>query len=291
MIKSALRLRTALPAALLLGATAWAQPAAPAKGADPVVLTVGDEKVTQSEFERIVSTLPEQARAQVKTPEGRRQLAEQLVELKVLAQQAVAQKLDQDPDVKTRLSVDRDQILASAVYHALATPDEAAMHAYYEAHKDEMDQIHARHILIRFQGSAVPLRLDQKDLTDAEALQKCKDLRAKIIAGAKFEDIAKTESDDVGSGQNGGDLDTFGHGAMVPEFEKAAFALKVGEVSEPVRSAFGYHLILVESHTSKTYEQALPDIEKSLGPAAADKAVEDMKNKAKVVIDDTYFGK
>ncbi len=279
-----------LAAALLLSAaSAWAQPAPPAS--DPVVLTVGDQKITQSEFQRVVSTLPEQARAQAKTPEGRRQLADQLVELKVLVQQARAQKLDQDPDVKTRLEINSDQVLASAVYHALSTPDEAAMHAYYEAHKSEMDQIHARHILIRFQGSAVPLRLGQKDLTEAEALEKCKDLRAKILAGAKFAELAQTESDDVGSGQNGGDLDTFGHGAMVPEFEKAAFALKVGEVSEPVRSAFGYHLILVEAHTTKSYQDALPDIEKNLGPASADKAVEEMKSKVKVVYDDSYFGK
>jgi peptidyl-prolyl cis-trans isomerase C len=276
-------------ALLLAAASAWAQQA-PAS-ADPVVLTIGDQKLTQSQFERIVSTLPDQAKAQAKTPEGRRQLADQLVELKVLAQAARAQKLDQNPDVQTRLEIDSDQVLASAVYRTLSTPDTTAMHAYYEAHKGEMEQVHARHILIRFQGSAVPLRLNQKDLTEAEALQKCKDLRAKILAGAKFEELAQTESDDVGSGQNGGDLDTFGHGAMVPEFEKAAFALKVGEVSEPVRSAFGYHLIVVETHTSKSYEDALPDILKAIGPAAADKAVDDMKSKANVVYDDSYFGK
>lgn len=274
---------------LLAAASAWPQQAPAAS--DPVVLTVGDQRITQSEFERIVSTLPEQAQAQAKSPEGRRQLADQLVELKVLAQQARAQKLDQIPDVKTRLEIESDQVLASAVYHALATPDEAALHAYYDAHKSEMEQVHARHILVRFKGSAVPLRIGEKDLTEEEALQKCKDLRAKILAGAKFTELAQTESDDVGSGQNGGDLDTFGHGAMVPEFEQAAFALKVGEVSEPVRSDFGYHLILVESHTTKSYEDALPDIQKAVGPAAADKAVEEMKGKASVKYDETYFGK
>lgn len=268
-------------------ASAWAQ----APAADPVVLTVGDQTITQSEFERIVSTLPEQAQAQAKSPEGRRQLADQLVELKVLAQQARTQKLDQIPDVKTRLDIGSDQILASAVYRALATPDEAAMRAYYDAHKSDMEEVHARHILIRFKGSPVPQRLGEKDLTEEEALQKCKDLRAKIVAGAKFADVAKAESDDVGSGENGGDLDSFGHGAMVPEFEKAAFALKTGEVSEPVRSQFGYHLILVESRSTKSYEDALPDIQKALGPAAADKAVEAMKAKASVKYDESYFGK
>ena len=276
-------------ALLLAAASAWAQqtPAA----SDPVVLTVGDQKITQSQFERIVSTLPEQAQTQAKTPEGRRQLADQLVELKVLAQQARAQKLDQTPDIQARLEIDAEQVLASAVYHVLSTPDSAAMHAYYDQHKGEMEQIHARHILIRFQGSAVPLRLGQKDLTEPEALQKSKDLRAKIVAGAKFAELAQTERDDVGSGQNGGDLDTFGHGAMVPEFETAAFAMKVGEVSQPVRSAFGYHLILVETHTTKSYDEALPEFLMSIGPAAADKAVEALKTKANTVYNDSYFGK
>ncbi len=274
---------------LLLTAFAFAQQAPPA--ADPVVITIGADKITQSQFEMIVGTLPEQARAQAKTPEGRRQLAEQLAELKVLSNEAKARKLDQTPTVQTRLTIQADQVLASVMFQSLGTSDEAALHAYYDAHKSEMDQIHARHILIRFQGSAVPLRLNQKDLTEAEALQKAKDLRAKILAGAKFTEVAQAESDDVGSGTNGGDLDTFGRGAMVPEFEKAAFELPVGQVSEPVRSAFGYHLILVETHASKSFDEARPDIEKSLGPKAAEQAVDELKSKAGVVYSDSYFGK
>jgi peptidyl-prolyl cis-trans isomerase C len=259
--------------------------------ADPVVVTIGADKITQSQFEMILATLPAQAQTQAKTPEGRKQLAEQLVELMVLAKEAKARKLDQSPAVQARLTIQADQVLASVMFQSLGKTDEAAIHAYYDAHKAEMDQVHAKHILIRFQGSAVPLRLNQKDLTDAEALQKAKDLRAKILAGAKFAEVAQIESDDVGSGTNGGDLDTFGHGAMVPEFEKAAFAQPVGQISEPVRSAFGYHLILVESHSSKTFEQARPDIEKNLGPEAAEKAVDDLKSKVGVVFNDAYFGK
>jgi len=282
-------LRFLLAAAPVVLPMASAQ-TAPA-GADTVVLTVGDQKITQAEFERIIGTLPENAQAQMKTPEGRKGLADQLVELTVLADEARKRKLDQTPDVKTRLELNDKQVLASAVYRTLGTSDEAGMRAYYEAHKGEMEQVHARHILIRFKGSAVPLRLDQKDLTEEEALKKCQDLRAKIVAGAKFAELAQTESDDVGSGQNGGDLDTFGRGTMVKEFDEVAFSLPVGQVSQPVRSAFGYHLILVESHTTKTFEQAKPEIEKQLGPAAADKAVDEMKSKVSVVYNDSYFGK
>ena len=258
---------------------------------DTVVLTVGNEKITQKQFELIVATLPAQAQAQAGTPEGRRAIADRLAELKTLAQEGRARKVDQTPEVQAQLSLESDQVLAGVVYQSLGSADEAAMHAFYDAHKADMEEVHARHILIRFTGSQVPVRTGQKDLSDAEALQKTKDLRAKIVAGAKFADVASAESDDVGSGANGGDLDTFGRGNMVKPFEDAAFSIPVGEVSQPVKSDFGYHLILVEKRSSKTYEQAKPEIEKAVGPDAAQKGLDELKKKTPVVYNDTYFGK
>src|SRR5579862_8096579 len=119
----------------------WGQ-AAPPKPADPVVLTVGTEKITKSAFEQIISTLPEQQRAQLDSAEARRSLAEQVAELKVLAQQGRARKLDQTSEVKAKLALQADQVLAAAVYQALvaAPPDAADMQAYYEAHKAEWEE-------------------------------------------------------------------------------------------------------------------------------------------------------
>src|SRR5271166_6967592 len=94
-----------------------------------------------------------------------------------------------------------DNILAQNAYQALAEsskPDEAALHAYYDAHKAEWETIKAKHILIRFKGSAVPLKTGQKDLSEEEALAKANDLRAKILAGGDFSKLAETESDDAG---------------------------------------------------------------------------------------------
>jgi parvulin-like peptidyl-prolyl isomerase len=256
-----------------------------------VVLTVGTEKLTQSQFEQILSTLPAQSKATAQTPAGRRQLAEQLAELTMMAREARVRKLDQDRDVQTRLALVTNQTLANAEYQALGKPDDAALHAYYDAHKSEMDEIHARHILIRFKGSRVALRLNEKDLTEEEALAKAQEVRARILAGAKFEEVAKVESDDVGSGENGGDLDPFSKGKMVPQFEAAALVLPIGQISDPVKSEFGYHLILVESRKTKSFADAAPELLQKIGPEQAKKGLEDLKSKTTIVYNETYFGK
>ncbi len=282
---------------LLAAALAWGQapPAPPpaAASADPVVLTVGAEKITKSQFEQIIGTLSPQQKAQINSPEQRRRLAEQVAELKTLAHEARARKLDQTEEVKMRLALQSDEVLASAEYQSLGAtpPDDAALRAFYDSHKEDWEEVTARHILIRTKGSQAPLRLGQKELTDEEALQKAKDLRAKILAGAKFSDVAQAESDDTGSGANGGDLGSFTKGRMVPEFEKAAFSQPIGEVGEPVKTQFGYHLILVESRKAKSFDDVKAEIAQRLGPEQARKGLEDLKKKTNIVFDDSYFGK
>jgi parvulin-like peptidyl-prolyl isomerase len=272
----------------------WGQQAAPPKPADPVVLTIGSDKITKSMFEQIISTLSEQQQAQLQSPEARRSLAEQVAELKIMAQEGRTRKLDQSPMVKAKIALETDQMIAAETYKALVSnvkPAEADVKAYYEKNKDTWEQASARHILIRMQGSPVPVREGQKDLTDAEALAKVKDLRAKIVAGGSFADLAKAESDDKGSGENGGDLGSFGPGQMVPEFDEAAFKIPVGQVSEPIKTQYGYHLLLVDKRGSKSLEDARAEIEQKLKPEMGQKAVDALKSKTAVVYDETYFGK
>jgi peptidyl-prolyl cis-trans isomerase C len=277
---------------LLCAAIAWGQePAAPA---DPVVITVGSETITKSQFEEILSTLSDQQRSQAQTPAGKRQLAERLAELKTLAQEARQRKMDQSPKVQTQMKLQADQILANLLFQEMGNTtklDDAELHAYYDAHKQDWNEVKARHILIRMKGSQVPLKPDEKDLTPEEALAKANDLRTKIIAGADFSTVAKAESDDAGSGQNGGDLGPFKAGQMVPEFEKAAFTQEIGKISEPVKTQFGYHLILVESRTTKSFEDVRGEIVQKMKPEIAQKGLDAIVKKTPVVYNETYFGK
>ncbi len=99
-----------------------------------------------------------------------------------------------------------------------------------------------------------------------KAVQKIKEIHAKLIAGDKFEDLARQYSEDQSSAKNGGMLPAFGTGRMVAEFEQAAFALKnTGDISEPVKSSYGWHIIkLIEKKGIGTYEQVQADLKQKI---------------------------
>lgn len=116
------------------------------------------------------------------------------------------------------------------------------------------EQVHARHILIRFPEVGEGKTQEQ---AEAEALARIQEIRRRIEAGESFADVAKEVSEDPGSKENGGDLGWFGRGRMVAEFEEAAFALEPGQISEPVKTAFGYHLIeVLEKDPARPVDEA-----------------------------------
>ena len=136
----------------------------------------------------------------------------------------------------------------------------------------------------------MPLKKDKKELTEEEALAKAQEIRKKLLAGEDFATLAKAESDDAGSGANGGDLCTFGHGRMVPAFESVAFTIPVGEISEPVKSQFGYHIIKVESRGEKSLVEVKAEIERKLDGEAVKKIMDDLRTAANVKMNEDFFG-
>ena len=123
-----------------------------------------------------------------------------------------------------------------------------------------VDQTHARHILVRANES----------LSDAEAKAKIDRIRERIVGGAKFEDQAKVNSDDASS-VKGGDLGWLSPGATLPDFEQAMNKLKVNEISEPIRTPFGWHLIEV-------LERRKQDVTKDRQRAQARQAITQRKS-------------
>ncbi len=197
----------ALPPARI-GVPAAKPTTAPPVPPDKVVLTIGDQKLTAAEFEQLVDVLPEQVRASARGP-NKRQFAEQLVRIKIMSQEARKRKLDDNPAMRTQLELQKDNLLANALFQDMTTNvkvDDAIEHQYFEQHKAEYESVHARHILIHMKGSPIPLAAGKKELTEEEALAKAQEIRKKLAAGADFAVLAKTESDDTQSGANGGDV-------------------------------------------------------------------------------------
>jgi peptidyl-prolyl cis-trans isomerase C len=262
-------------------------------GPDAVVLTIGNLQMTRAQFEVLLSALASNGRPAT-SPAAKRQVAEQYAELETMAQEARQRKLDESAEVKQMMAIQGDSFLANALAKKISDDThftELDLRSYYDSHKNEFEEAQGSHILIRFKGSSVPLKPGEKDLTDEEALAKAKDIRAKILAGADFATLAKAESDDTGSGGKGGDLGTFKHGQMVPAFDQAAFAVPVGQVSEPVKTQFGYHIIKITSRNARTFDDSKAQIEKELKPKLAKEALEQLKAHTPVALNDAYFGK
>jgi peptidyl-prolyl cis-trans isomerase C len=198
-----------------------ATPVAAPATTDPIVIAAGSISIRQSEFESAIKSLPAEYQQFVSSPTGKRQFAEEYLRMKMLAAEGMKAGLDKDPDVERQLALMRENLVANAQVQRMEkgiTLSDEELKKKYESEKTGYEQVTAKHILIAFKGSPAAQQ-GKPELTEEQAKAKADDLRKKITTGAaKFEDVAKTESDDVGSGANGGDLGAFGRGQMVPEF-------------------------------------------------------------------------
>ena len=274
-------------------AAATAAPAtttATAAAGDPVIITAGDITVKQSEFEGALKTLPAEYQ-QYAMGTGKKQFAEDYLRMKMLAQMGYKAGLQNDPSVQQQLSLMKDNLVANAQLGKIdkgITLSDADLQKIYNDNKKDYEQVKARHILIAFKGSPAAPQ-GKPELTEDQAKAKAEELKKQIEGGAKFEDVAKKESDDTGSGSNGGELGAFGHGQMVPEFEKAAFEAKVGEVIGPIRTQYGFHVIKVDSHESTPFEGVKAAIEKREHQKRLQEQLDALKNDAKPTFNEAYF--
>jgi len=259
--------------------------------ADRVVIQVGETRLTAGQLDQILGTYTDSQRVAANGP-GRTQFVDQVVRVLLLAEEGRLRKLDQTEIYKNQLNYFASLILSAQADEGVRRQvrgDEALLKAYYEAHKQEYMQIHARHILIRMQGSPLSVAPGEKDLSDAEALAKAQELRRKIVAGADFAAIAQVDSNDMGSSAKGGDLGFVKRGQTLPSFEEALFQMQDGELSEPVKTAYGYHLIKVEERKpTRTFEDLRPELQKAVEDEAIRKFLTERKAKTKIVLDPEF---
>ncbi len=213
---------------------------------DKILARVGPYQLTEAQLNAQVAEMPAQIQVLLAhQPELKKELVNRWVEISLLSLEAEKEGLNEDPLIKARIQQARSAILAQELIRRQIIDkteiNDAEARKYYQENKAQFSQperIKARHILIAVED---PASADSKKA----AREKAEKILARVRAGEDFAELAKKYSDDPGSREKGGDLGFFSRGQMIEPFEKAAFSLKVGEISGLVESPFGYQLIKV----------------------------------------------
>lgn len=242
------------------------------------IAVVNGTKITSDDFDREVQALPDYIQPMADTPEGRKELIDTLVMRELIMQQAKKDGIDKSADVSMKLAELKDRVIVDTYLKKRVETDskisDAELKEFYEQNKDSFktgSQIKASHILVK---------------TEEEAKQVQEELKQ----GKDFEQVAKDKSIDS-SASKGGDLGWFGKGSMVPPFENAAFALNEGQVSDIVKSDFGYHIIKMTGKRAagvRDFAEVKEQIRTTLLPSKQQQVFatlkEDLKKGAKIEI-------
>ncbi|MCT4508034.1 MAG: peptidylprolyl isomerase [Tepidibacter sp.] len=194
-----------------------------------VLAVVGTKEITVADVDSAIQSLGPQRAMQFQSEEGRKKLLEDLINQELFYLNAVENNADEEEEFKNEMKKIKENFLKQYAIGKLLSEvrvEEKEAKEFYENNKEQFkspEGVQASHILV-----------------DDEA--KAKEILAEINDGLSFEDAAKKYSK-CPSKERGGDLGLFSKGQMVPEFENAAFSMEKGEVSEPVKTQFGYHII------------------------------------------------
>ncbi len=250
-----------------------------------LLASIGKQTLTKADLEAQVKGMPPQLQmALMRNPALKERLLERWVQMTLMSMEAQREGMDKKPDVKRRIQDMTNAVLAQE-YMEVKVKDkvkvtDAEMKKYYDSHKDEFkkpETVTARHILVRVAPGA------DKEAWN-KALDKAKVIEAKLKKGADFAKLAEEYSDDPGSKQKGGELGAFTKGRMVPEFEKVAFSLKKGEISGPVKTNFGYHIIQVTDKSpasQQSFEEAKNGLQQKMLREKQQKYMDELMAKLK----------
>jgi peptidyl-prolyl cis-trans isomerase C len=197
-----------------------------------VLAVVNGREITQRDLESAILKFPRERQGYLMSEEGRSQLLDQMISFELIYNYAKDNEIEKEQEYIVKLETAKREILTQTAINKILENVEVTdeeIKAYYEANSHifkEEENVSARHILV-------------------DTLEQAEEIKNKIDTGMNFE-MAAMQYSSCPSKEQGGNLGSFTRGRMVPEFEKAAFELAVGEVSAPVQTQFGYHLIKVE---------------------------------------------
>ena len=265
----------------------------PAKGsskaaanAGKVVIRVNGEPITEAEFNAFMSAVPEQQRGVFAGPAGKRELANELVRMKTLEQEARRLGIDNDPEAAAQMNLLRTQVTATrALQKIVQDKSEKEIVAAYE--REKKNALSLRHVVVAYAGGMVPPRKqNEKPPAEAEAMKKAAAISARLRGGADFAQIAKTESDDIESAQRGGSLGPMRPDMLPPEIGGVVSKLKPGQYSDPVKTQFGIHVFNV---AEPTLDDLRPMLAQQVQTEIAQRELQRLQKAADVQLDPQFF--
>lgn len=244
---------------------------------DNILAVVGGKNITQNDVDSLLKSLDPQTAMQFNSEEAKKGLVQQLVYQELFYLDAMDNGLDKEDEFIKELDKVKanylKQYAVSKLFKNIVVSDEELLEMYNQnmEHFSTPDSVRASHILVDSENEA-------------------KEILGEISGGLSFEDAAQKYSK-CPSKNEGGDLGYFAKGQMVPEFEDASFKLDIGDLSEPVKTQFGYHLIKVvgkKEKSSKAFEdvreQLLQDLIMNKQEQVYFVKVDELKNKFEVKI-------
>jgi peptidyl-prolyl cis-trans isomerase C len=250
-----------------------------------VIIRVNGDPITEDEFNAFLGALPEQQRPMYTTPAGRRELANELVRMKALEQEAKRLNLTDDEQFQRQLDLLRSQFTAQhALQKIVEKQAESQIKAEYE--KQKTSAVNLRHIVVGYEGGMIPARGQNKLPSSDEAMRKASGIVTRLRGGADFAQVARTDSDDVQSGAQGGSLGPLRADGLPPEVASVVTKMKPGEISDPVKTQFGIHIFNV---SEPTLDELRPALLQKVQQEIAAKEMDRLQKAAKVDLDPQFF--
>lgn len=237
--------------------------------ADAVVLQVGNFTLTRAEYEKLLLGFDRASGAVTTGANNQSEVSgRDVARLLALTSEAQKRQMDQDPKMQQLIRVRGYTLLSNALLFAIEADvkkDEAGTRAFYATEKHGFVEVKVRHVLVRYKGVTFNTKTAKPPVrTETEAKVLISSLRQKLIQGADFETIVKTNSEDESTNKTGGVLEYFTRGAMAAEFETAAFSLPVNGISDVIKTQNGFHVLQVLDHRPMPFEAVRKALENIL---------------------------
>ncbi len=250
-----------------------------------VLVTINDDKITMSDFNKELDKIPMNMKMMVATETGKKSFLDRLIIKKLLLKEAAKNNVEQDKEFQNRLAEIKEQLIIESLLKKKLTSGanitDESIQKFYDTNKEKFRkerEINTRHILLKSEEEA-------------------KQVKEKLAAGEDFADVAKRYSIDPNAKVTGGEVGFHPKGTLLPEYEAAAFKLtKVGQVSPITKTQFGYHIIRLEGIKPPQYvplaevkdfikQQLVQEKQKEV----LDKYIEDLKKNSKISIDEALL--